>query len=75
MVFEKDKKNMTYYHTPFGSLMMGIDAKEISVQETEQEIHAQVQYALDINYEHLADCTITYQCSPRMRLVLQFMTE
>ena len=59
MVFEKDKKNMTYYHTPFGSLLMGIDAKEISVSETDQEIHAQVQYALDVNYEHLADCTIT----------------
>lgn len=58
MVFEKDKKNMTCYTTPFGSLMMGIDARRISVEESEEEIYAQVEYALDINYEHLADCTI-----------------
>ena len=58
MVFEKDKKNMTCYTTPFGSLMMGIDAHSISIQETEGEIHAEIEYALDVNYEHLADCTI-----------------
>lgn len=58
MVFEKDKKNMTCYTTPFGSLMMGIDARRISVEESEEEIYAQVEYGLDINYEHLADCTI-----------------
>ncbi len=60
MVFEKDKKNMTYYTTPFGNMMMGIDAHSISIEESEsgEELHAQVEYALDINYEHLADCTI-----------------
>ncbi len=58
MVFEKDKKNMTCYSTPFGSLMMGIDARSISIQESEEELHAQIEYALDVNYEHLADCSI-----------------
>ncbi len=58
MVFEKDKKNMTCYTTPFGSMMMGIDARNISIEESEAEIHAQIEYALDVNYEHLADCTI-----------------
>lgn len=38
--------------------MMGIDAHSISIQETEGEIHAEIEYALDVNYEHLADCTI-----------------
>ena len=59
MIFEKDKKNMTCYTTPFGSLMMGIDARSISIEESDDEIHAQIQYALDVNYEHLADCTIS----------------
>lgn len=58
MVFEKDKKNMTCYTTPFGSLMMGIDAHSISIEESDGEIQAHIEYALDINYEHLADCTI-----------------
>ncbi len=58
MVFEKDKKSMTCYTTPFGSMMMGIDARSISIEESEEEIHAKVEYALDVNYEHLADCMI-----------------
>lgn len=58
MVFEKDKKNMTCYTTPFGSMMMGIDAHSISIEESEAEIHARVEYALDVNYEHLAECMI-----------------
>ena len=27
MVFEKDKKNVTYYETPYGMLLIGIDAE------------------------------------------------
>jgi uncharacterized beta-barrel protein YwiB (DUF1934 family) len=38
MVFEKNQKNVTYYYTPFGSLLMGIDAKKIDVQEAEEEL-------------------------------------
>lgn len=59
MMFEKGKKNVTYYYTPYGSLLIGIDATKIEVEETEQDIHVTVDYALDINYEHMADCTIT----------------
>ena len=38
MVFEKDKQNMTCYETPFGSLMVGINAKSIHVREEENDI-------------------------------------
>ncbi len=58
MIFEKDKKNVACYSTAFGSMMMGIDARRITIEETEKEIRAQIEYALDINYEHMADCTI-----------------
>lgn len=58
MLFEKDKKNMTCYTTPYGSMMIGIDACNIEIRESEEEIYAQVRYALDINYEYLAECTI-----------------
>lgn len=58
MVFEKDKKNMTYYETPFGSLLIGIAATNVDVKSSEKNIDVTVQYALDVNYEHLADCTI-----------------
>lgn len=58
MMFEKDKKNVTYYYTPYGSLLIGIDATKIDVTETEQDIDVKVEYALEINYEHIANCTI-----------------
>ena len=58
MVFEKTRKNMSYYGTPFGNLLVGIDAKDIKVEETEHCIDVQIDYALEVNYEHLADCTI-----------------
>ena len=36
MVFEKNKKNVTYYHTPYGSLLIGIDAYRVDkMQNTE----------------------------------------
>lgn len=58
MLFEKDKKNMSYYYTPFGSLLIGIEAKKIGIEEQEHNIDVAVSYALEINYEHLADCEI-----------------
>ena len=59
MMFEKDKKNVTYYYTPYGSLLIGIDATRVVVKETDQNLHVTVDYALEVNYEHMADCTIT----------------
>lgn len=59
MMFEKNKKNVTYYYTPFGSLLIGIDAKKVEVEESENEINVKVDYKLEMNYEHLADCNIT----------------
>lgn len=58
MVFEKNKKNMTYYQTPFGSLFIGIDAEQVQVEESEDNIDVNVAYTLEANYEHLADCKI-----------------
>ncbi len=56
--YQKNKKNVTCYETPFGSLMLGINAKDIKITEEENDISVDVRYALELNYEHLADCTI-----------------
>lgn len=58
MVFEKNKKNVTYYQTPFGNLLVGIEANSLVVEEHEDEIHCDVKYGLEINYEHALDCHI-----------------
>lgn len=59
MIFEERKKNLSNYVTPYGNIMVGIDAKKVELKEEEQQIQVQVEYAMEINYEHLADCSLT----------------
>ena len=59
MVFEENKKNLTVYNTPFGAFSLGILATGIDIDETEDAMNVQVNYELDMNYEHVADCTIS----------------
>ena len=59
MIFEEKKKNLSNYVTPYGNIMVGIDAKKVELKEEEQQIKVQVEYAMEINYEHLADCSLT----------------
>lgn len=65
MVFEKNKKNVTYYYTPFGSLLIGIDARKVDVSENEEDINVSVNYDLEVNYEFLANCNITMNIKSR----------
>lgn len=58
MIFEKNKRNMTNYITPYGTLLVGIDTDRIDIRESDDVINIDIDYALDINYEHLADCKI-----------------
>ena len=58
MVFEKDKKTMTYYGTPYGELIIGIQTTNIRVDEQEKGILVSIDYSLDINYSHVSDCNI-----------------
>lgn len=59
MVFEENKKNMTCYQTPYGNILVGIAATRIATKRKKEKIGVEVEYALEINYEHLADCRIT----------------
>ena len=65
MVFEQGKKNMTLYSTPFGTLQMGIAATGLEIMEDEDCIQMKVDYALDMNDEHVADCYLTVQAQSK----------
>jgi len=65
MMFEEGKKNLTNYTTVFGDILIGIDTKKIAVEETEDKIVVGVEYALDANYEFLADCKIRIEVAPK----------
>lgn len=58
MIFEQNKKNVSYYCTPYGNLLIGIEATNIVVEESEQDLCVVVDYVLEVNYEHMADCAI-----------------
>lgn len=58
MVFEKNKKNLTYYQTPYGQMLVGVNTKNMEVTVTEKKIDVRVDYELDVNHEPLADCRI-----------------
>ena len=65
MVFEAGKKNVTHYFTPYGSLVIGLDTHEVKITESEEEIILEAAYALEMNQEHTADCTIKIQVQPK----------
>lgn len=65
MIFEKDKKTMTYYQTPFGNLLIGLYTTNISVVEEKEEMIATIDYSLDINYDYVSDCNIKIKVSNR----------
>lgn len=58
MVYELNKKTLSYYHTPFGVMHMGIATTSFYKKETKDEIELKVDYALEMNEAFVADCTI-----------------
>lgn len=58
MIFELGKKNMTYYNTPVGNLLIGLDTTKFNLDEKENEIGLNMEYGLDVNYAFVSDCAI-----------------
>ena len=65
MVFEEGKKTLTRYQTPFGVLDLGILAREVKIEESEEAIDVAVDYVLEVNEEQLAECNIKMNIRPR----------
>ena len=65
MVFEKNKKNLTYYRTPYGQMLVGVNTKKMEIDVKDDKIDVQVDYELDVNHEPLADCKIKMSIMPK----------
>ena len=65
MIFEQNKQNMTSYATPFGNILIGIDTDAVKIEEGKDAIKVNVEYSLEANYEHMADCKIEMKIRPR----------
>lgn len=67
MLFEEGQKSMANYSTPFGDILMGMDTSKVEIKEADdgQKLQIIVEYALDVNYEFLADCKIEIEILSR----------
>lgn len=58
MVFNENKKTMTDYVTPFGNILIAFDTTGISVVEEDEKLTVHIDYALEANYQFVADCNV-----------------
>ena len=65
MVFEKNRKNLTYYKTPYGQMLVGVNTRNMEISVGNDRIDVLVDYELDVNHEPLADCKIKMSIMPK----------
>ena len=58
MIFEKNKKNLTYYKTLYGQMLVGLNTRNMEIEVSDETIKVRVEYELDVNDEPLANCKI-----------------
>ncbi len=56
--FVEGEKTMTCYDTPFGNIYLGIFTRELDILRSEGRINITIDYALELNYEHVSDCKV-----------------
>lgn len=64
MIFERSKKNLAFYKTPFGTMEMEI-ATKIAVAEEEDCLQIRAEYALGMNGNPVADCLMQVRVTPK----------
>lgn len=64
MVFDKNNKTVSNYSTPYGNLVIGVATNELCLNESEDKISLSIDYALDVNYQFLADCKLKVNITP-----------
>ena len=65
MIFEKDKKNMSLYKTPMGTIQMEIAATCVTLAEASEWMELRAEYALCMNGNSVADCTMNIRVTPK----------
>ena len=65
MVFRKDFRSLSKYRLPYGTIDIAMEATEVQVAETEDQISVQLQYYLEMNGAHTSDCTMSISIQAR----------
>ena len=58
MVFEQNTGPEAGSPNSFGTLEMGISATNLELKESDSRLDMKVNYSLDLNQEHVADCCL-----------------
>ncbi len=58
MIFELNRKNASFYKTPYGVMDVSFNTFDMDVKETDDLITARIEYALEINDSFISDCSI-----------------
>ena len=65
MVFECGRKLKANYLTPMGLIMLGITTTALDMEEEEHRLRVHVEYALEMNGAHVANCRTDISASSR----------
>lgn len=65
LLFDKERKTSTLYHTPAGAVQIDVVTHDFSVTETEQELAVKINYTLDINYNFISECEVNFKVQAR----------
>ncbi len=58
MEFVPGKSCQTHYETSLGEMVIDTQTNYLKVSVEEDHIHVDIEYSMDINYEHVSDCRI-----------------
>ena len=61
----KTTPTLTFPIKTYGTIEMGIAATNMNLKEDESGLNMKVDYALDMNQEHVADCCLAIQAQPK----------
>lgn len=65
LLFDKYKKTSTVYQTVAGPIQIDAVTRDLSIEETENELLVNVKYALDINYNFVSECEVNFKVQAR----------
>nr|WP_317283532.1 DUF1934 domain-containing protein [uncultured Sellimonas sp.] len=64
LFFEKDKRTVTCYDTPFGRLVFGVWTTGLDIDIKEDEIFVDICYTMEVGNRPVADCNVKiHACS------------
>lgn len=65
MVFGLHQKTLSYYDMPYGKMMVGLETNHMDLVEEEDKICLKLDYRLEVDYQHMADCEVEIRIESR----------